>query len=150
MCLCISNLLSRCTVTANGYDNMKIGAKITCEICGKEFIKKTSSQQYCSAKCCKKAQAEKRKEINRWENTRYAEIGTTVVCQNPSCKNTFVKKTGMHRFCCVRCREDTRGIPKSPKECRNKTINEVLEIMRNMRDEKSYGRFCAEHPELLK
>lgn len=114
----------------------------TCGICGKKFIQSSNSQIYCSSRCCKKAT---RANAVKKESP----IGNIVTCDNPKCNNTFVKKTGMHRFCCVQCREMARGLPKPKKKLKYKTINEVLETMKLMGYTKSYGMFCAEHPEAL-
>lgn len=113
-----------------------------CPVCGKRFLPISNSQIYCSSRCCKKATRENAPK-------KESLIGNTIVCENPKCNNTFVKKTGMHRFCCAECRLIARGLPKPNKKLKYKTINEVLETMKLMGYTKSYGMFCAEHPEAL-
>ena len=124
---------------------IKTRSIVKCTACGKEFIKTSNSQIYCSSECCRKATNENK----RTYRGSASDIGISVLCANPKCNNTFIKKTGMHRFCCVQCREMARGITRPPKKTKYKTIDEVLKTMRDMGYTKSYGRFCVEHPESL-
>lgn len=73
-------------------DGLPVGV---CEYCGVEFRKTTYNRKYCSQDC-----------NNAWWNENMKgspliRVGSEIRC--PTCDVLFVKKSGGHRYCSIRC-----------------------------------------------
>lgn len=79
-----------------------------CKYCGKEFIKKSNSQKYCSLQCsaaAKKVQ-DKQNSKERYRALNQEKHLLTATCEY--CGEPFIKRHGNQKYCSKECSENKR------------------------------------------
>ena len=79
--------------------------KKECEFCGKEFLKKVSTQKYCSPECSRevlKTRIRKKRKDKKQEDWRKQ------VLQCKFCGGEFLRSERRRAYCCDFCRESAK------------------------------------------
>ena len=96
------------------YVPVVVGGPGTCERCGAEFVVTQPSKRFCSERCRKRAEEQRRArrrgvKPRRAGKPRKPPVGFTRSCASPPCEEVFTTRRSYQKYCSPRCSRRARN-----------------------------------------